>query len=85
MKPYYTELTLPVSGMSCTACASSVESILKSQNGVDAAVVNYSTSSVKIKFNPVAVSLVDLQLALKTIGYDLVTAIEDNTIEFDRL
>lgn len=85
MKPYYTELTLPVSGMSCTACASSVESILKSQNGVDAAIVNYSTSSVKIKFNPVAVSLVDLQLALKTIGYDLVTATEDNTIEFDRL
>lgn len=85
MKPYYTELTLPVSGMSCTACASSVESILKSQDGVDAAVVNYSTSSVKIKFNPVAVSLVDLQLALKPIGYDLVTSTEDNTIEFDRL
>ncbi len=85
MKPYYTELTLPVSGMSCTACASSVESILKSQNGVDAAFVNYSTSSVKIKFNPIAVSLVDLQLALKPIGYDLVTATEDSTIEFDRL
>lgn len=85
MKPYYTELTLPVSGMSCTACASSVESILKSQDGVDAAVVNYSTASVKIKFNPVAVSLVDLQLALKSIGYDLVTSTEDNTIEFDRL
>jgi Cu2+-exporting ATPase len=85
MKPYYTELTLPVSGMSCTACASSVESILKSQDGVDAAVVNYSTSSVKIKFNPVAVSLVDLQLALKPIGYDLVTTTEGNTIEFDRL
>ncbi|KAF0202544.1 MAG: Cu2+-exporting [Bacteroidetes bacterium] len=85
MKTYFTELTLPVSGMSCTACASSVESILKSQNGVDNAVVNYSTSSVKIKFNPVAVSLLDLQLALKPIGYDLVTATEDNSKEFDKL
>lgn len=85
MKPYYTELTLPVSGMSCTACASSVESILKSQNGVTAATVNYSTSTVKIKFDAAAVNLHQLQMALKPVGYELVGASQNSAQEFEKL
>jgi Cu2+-exporting ATPase len=85
MKSYYTELTLPVSGMSCTACASSVESILKSQNGVTAAQVNYSTSSVKIKFDASAVNIHELQMALKPVGYELVAASEHSDEDFGKL
>lgn len=85
MNPYYTELTLPVSGMSCTACASSVESILKSQTGVTAADVNYSTSSVKIKFDASAVNIHDLQMALKPIGYELVAESDHSAEDFSKL
>ena len=85
MNPYYTELTLPVSGMSCTACASSVESILKSQTGVTAAQVNYSTSSVKIKFDASAVNIHELQMALKPVGYELVAASEHSAEDFGKL
>lgn len=85
MNSYYTELTLPVSGMSCTACASSVESILKSQTGVTSAQVNYSTSSVKIKFDASAVNIYDLQMALKPIGYELVAESEHSAEDFGKL
>ena len=85
MNSYYTELTLPVSGMSCTACASSVESILKSQTGVSAADVNYSTSSVKIKFDASTVNIHDLQMALKPIGYELVAESEHSAEDFGKL
>ncbi|MDY0103099.1 MAG: heavy metal translocating P-type ATPase [Lentimicrobium sp.] len=85
MKPYYTELTLPLSGMSCTACASSVESILKSQNGVFTAEVNYSTSTVKIKFDASTVNLHQLQMALKPVGYELVAAEQNSAQEFEKL
>ena len=85
MDPYYTELTLPVSGMSCTACASSVESILKSQTGVSAAQVNYSTSSVKIKFDASSVNIHELQMALKPVGYELVAASEHSAEDFGKL
>lgn len=85
MNSYYTELTLPVSGMSCTACASSVESILKSQTGVTSADVNYSTSSVKIKFDASAVNIHDLQMALKPIGYELVAESDHSAEDFGKL
>ena len=72
MSDYSTELTLPVSGMSCAACASSVESMLKSQDGILQAEVNYATSNVRVRFNPMQISLHDMQTVLKQIGYDLV-------------
>lgn len=72
MSNYITELTLPVSGMSCAACASSVESMLKSQDGILQAEVNYATASVRVRFNPMQIGLHDMQTALKQIGYDLV-------------
>lgn len=71
--------------MSCTACASSVESVLKSQNGVISADVNYATSSVRIKFDPMAADLFQLQQALKPIGYDLVTTTQNSSKAFGDL
>jgi Cu2+-exporting ATPase len=43
-------LTFPVTGMTCAACASSVESMIGSQKGVEKAEVNYATQSVKVAF-----------------------------------
>jgi transposase len=45
-------LTFPVTGMTCAACASSVESMISTQAGIEKAEVNYATQSVKVAFNP---------------------------------
>lgn len=62
----------PVTGMSCSACATSAESITKSQNGVVNAAVNFADTSLKVEYNPNAVSPLQLKQALQSIGYDLI-------------
>jgi len=65
-------LSLPVLGMTCAACAGSVESIIGSQPGVNKAEVNYATQSVKILFRPDQVQPTTFQKAVQSIGYDLI-------------
>src|SRR5210317_408888 len=60
--------TFPVTGMSCAACASSVESILKNTSGVKQASVNFATHSVLVEYDAAEV---ELQKALQAVGYDL--------------
>lgn len=61
--------TFPVTGMSCAACASSVESILKNTNGVKQASVNFATHSVLVEYD--AIEEEELQKVLQLVGYDL--------------
>jgi Cu2+-exporting ATPase len=64
--------TLPVTGMSCAACAASVESLLKHTAGVADAGVNYANQSVWIDYDPKATTLPDLDKVLQGIGYGLI-------------
>jgi Cu2+-exporting ATPase len=65
-------LILPVTGMTCAACASSVESMISVQAGVKKAEVNYATQSVKVVFNSELIQAVNLQQSVQSIGYDLI-------------
>ncbi|MES2376765.1 MAG: heavy metal translocating P-type ATPase [Bacteroidota bacterium] len=65
-------LTFPVTGMTCAACASSVESMIGAQKGVDKAEVNYATQSVKVTFHPEIIQPVNLQHLVQSVGYDLI-------------
>jgi Cu2+-exporting ATPase len=66
-----TTITLPVLGMTCAACAKSVESIIAAQPGVDQVVVNYANQSVSIVYQPKQVQPLAFQKAVRTIGYDV--------------
>ncbi len=65
-------LSLPVLGMTCAACAVSVESMIGSQLGVDKAEVNYATQSVKVWYHPEQVQPQAFQKVVQSIGYDLI-------------
>ena len=69
-----------VEGMSCASCASSVESMLKSIDGVQSASVNFAASNVVIEYDPARVTIEEMEKAVKDIGYTLVTASGD-TVE----
>ena len=69
------KMILPVTGLSCASCAINVESMLKSQQGVLSASVNYANSTASVEFEPLIVSVDDLKAAVQNIGYDLL--IED--------
>ncbi|GMQ23753.1 heavy metal translocating P-type ATPase [Algoriphagus sp. oki45] len=63
--------TFPVTGMTCAACASSVETILQYTDGVKSAAVNFATNTVQVEFDD-NTSPEMLNEALTDIGYGLV-------------
>lgn len=67
--------TFPVTGMSCASCAVSTESMIRAQDGVVDAAVNFASSSVRVEYAPTLVTPAQLRSAVQSIGYDLL--IED--------
>ncbi|MDR6785000.1 Cu2+-exporting ATPase [Pedobacter africanus] len=65
-------ISMPVLGMTCAACAVSVESIIAAQEGVDKAAVNYATQTVQVSYRPDVVQPEAFQKAVQSIGYDLI-------------
>lgn len=63
--------TYPVMGMTCAACAVSLESYLGSMAGVEKVVVSYPNQSVYVGFNSDKITEVRLAEAAKEIGYEL--------------
>lgn len=70
-------LSLPVLGMTCAGCASSVQTILEAQNGVNSAAVNYATQNVKIVYKPELIRPEKFQAALQAVGYDLIMDLDN--------
>jgi P-type Cu2+ transporter len=67
-----------ITGMTCSACANSVESMAASVKGVKEAAVNYADHSLKITYNESILPLADLQKSIQSIGYDLVLEEEED-------
>ena len=64
--------TFPVLEMTCAACAVSVESMLKSVEGVKDAAVNFANQDAWVEYNPAIATPEMLQNTVRSIGYDLV-------------
>ena len=65
-------LSLPVLGMTCAGCASSVQNILQGQQGIASAEVNYATQNVKVVYSPDAIQPQQFKSALQAVGYDII-------------
>lgn len=66
-----TKKTFDVKGMTCASCASSVESMLKSNPGVEEANVNFATKTVRVSYDPEKVSDKQLEESARSIGYEI--------------
>lgn len=73
--------TFPLLGMTCASCAGSTESIVKSQDGVVAASVNFATGSLSVEYLPTITNAAKLQKAVQSIGYDLLVEDENRQQE----
>lgn len=72
----YIKKTFPVLGMTCAACAVSLESMLKSAKGVHNAGVNYANQTAWAEYDE-TVKPEELQNAVRGIGYDLIVDADD--------
>lgn len=66
-----TKKIYPVTGMSCAACAGSVESMVKSLKGVQSAAVNYANQQLQVEFDEKIIQPSAFKDAAIAIGYDL--------------
>ncbi len=63
------EITLGVSGMTCSACAANIERVLKKKAGVDSVVVNLELGRAKVGFDPSLISPKEIEESIESIGY----------------
>lgn len=75
-----TKETYQVEGMSCASCANSIESIIKAQDGVQSASVNFAANSLFVEYDKNKIIPKEMKKAAQSIGYDLV--IEDESDSF---
>ena len=70
-KSVYKKEIYPVLEMTCAACAISVESMIKSIDGVKDAGVNFANAEAWVEFNPLIATPEMFQDTVRSIGYDL--------------
>lgn len=75
----------PVTGMSCAGCSASVESMLKSQEGVADVGVNLANQTTWVVFDPQQIKPQQLQQVIRSIGYDLLIDQEGKSEETDKI
>jgi Cu+-exporting ATPase len=65
-------VSLPVTGMTCAACAANIERALKKLPGIDEAGVNYATNRATVTFDPAVLSVPAIVEAIRDVGYDVI-------------
>jgi Cu+-exporting ATPase len=63
-------IDLPITGMTCAACANRIERTLTKTPGVRKAGVNYATARATVEYDPSTTGLRQLMDRVKDIGYD---------------
>jgi Cu+-exporting ATPase len=75
------QLTLPITGMYCANCVSTLERNLKKVNGVQTAVVNLSSERAVVQFDPLTTGLGDMIARVEWAGYGVATGEADLMIK----
>src|SRR6202142_4052618 len=79
--PETKQLTLPITGMYCANCVSTIERNLKKINGVQSAVVNLSSERALVQFDPSATGLNEMIARGQRAGYGIAAGEADLIIK----
>jgi Cu+-exporting ATPase len=75
-----TTLELPITGMTCAACAARIEKTLNKLPAVHAA-VNFATERARIDYDPLRARPAELVTAIRKAGYDVPGQVLELSIE----
>jgi copper chaperone CopZ len=70
-KKYMENITLKLSGLHCTSCATNIDLTLEDLPGVIEANTNYAKSELKLSFDPTKTSLAQIKSTIESLGYSL--------------
>jgi Cu+-exporting ATPase len=65
------EVELPIGGMTCAACARTVEKQLGSRTGVETASVNFATRTASVRFDAAKTRVENLIAAVEDVGFEV--------------
>jgi Cu+-exporting ATPase len=68
-----TKASIPITGMTCTTCALTVEKGLAETHGVEKASVNFASEKASIEYDPGKTNLTKLAHAVSELGYGVAT------------
>ena len=63
------EITIPIGGMTCGACASAVERALKKLSGVESVVVNFATEKATVRYDSSDLRISQIKQTIEKAGY----------------
>src|SRR5512143_1028230 len=75
------QITVPVTGMYCANCVTTIERNLKKVSGVQSAVVNLASERATVQYDPAAAGLGDMIARVERAGYGIATGEADFTLK----
>ncbi len=78
------EITMAVSGMTCAACARTIEKAVGKLEGVESGTVNFATEKATIKYDPARIRLSEIKDAISKAGYKALDAQVGSKTDEDR-
>ena len=79
------EITIPVAGMTCSACANAIEKALKKIDGIENVSVNFATEKVLVKYNVSKVRISEIKQAIIKAGYQPLDITNTQQIDEDKI
>ncbi|WP_436513693.1 heavy metal translocating P-type ATPase [Clostridium thermobutyricum] len=76
-----THVTYKVEGMSCAACAASIEKVLNKMNGVEGATVNFAAETVTFSYDSQLVRLSEIKAKLAKLDFTLIEDEEETKVD----
>ena len=77
-------VTIPIGGMTCAACAQRVEKAIKKLPGVESASVNFATEKATVAYRPQEVRLSGIREAITKAGYEALEINKTDAADEDR-
>ncbi len=79
------EITMAVSGMTCAACARTIEKAVGKLEGVESGTVNFATEKATIQYDPARIRLSEIKDAIAKAGYKALDAQVGSKTDEDRV
>ena len=74
---------LKIEGMTCAACAKTIERVSKKLTGVEEASVNFATEKLNINYDGSKIKLSDIQSAVEKAGYKVLVETTNKTLKLE--
>ncbi|MDR0706755.1 MAG: heavy metal translocating P-type ATPase, partial [Treponema sp.] len=84
-KPKGATVSIPIGGMTCSACSSRVEKAVRKLEGVESVSVNLATEKASVIYNPQTIRISVIKDAIEKAGYKALDFSKESAVDEDKL